>query len=283
MEPTLYEWYSTDDAVAAFGADPAAEWLCDGEFVVLPGAVLGFGTASDSAERSCVSSPSTFVWRPSRLDYEPSGKTPWLPEKVRDVWRRDVNPPVKLRDYHIFLRTPADELYAYAGIAHLGCYGNVFGDDRTRPGAEFSLNTRLPREIWLKLGGYPGWLIEVNHTVHRVAAGDLSAFEHFIRELPRKKFSHLRMTRYEEDSLTVHTNARRGWLMYLRDPGDSGLYTRDPEYGGDPKEEELFRCGCGISLQFPPNETLPRVRALEAAIEFFRSGRLPVNVPWEPA
>jgi hypothetical protein len=41
--------------------------------------------------------------------------------------------------------------------------------------------------------------------------------------LNRQEFAHLQMTRYEEDSLTIHTNARRGWLMYLRFPADNGL------------------------------------------------------------
>jgi hypothetical protein len=59
------------------------------------------------------------------------------------------------------------------------------------------------------------------------------------------------------------------------------VYTRDPESGGEPEAEEVFQCACGISLEFPANQTLPRELALRAAVEFFQTGRLPKCVHWE--
>src|SRR5262249_12795795 len=122
----------------------------------------------------------------------------------------------------------------------------------------FYLKSKLPRDHWVRFGGYPGWLIEVNHQTHRVEAGDTAGFARLLAQLPRRKFSHLCMTRYEEDSLTVHTNTRRGWLMYLRDPADSGLYIRDPQCDEDSEDEEVFECTCGIDLEFAASQTLPR-------------------------
>jgi Immunity protein Imm1 len=98
--------------------------------------------------------------------------------------------------------------------------------------------------------------------------------------LPRKKYSHLSLRRYEEDSLTIHTNARRGWLMYLRFPADNGVYTHDVDYAGDPDVEEVFMCACGIDLEFAARKTLPRELALRAVREFFTTGELPRCVPW---
>src|SRR5262245_16085095 len=149
---------------------------------------------------------------------------------MREVWDRTQKQIRKLRDHHIFLRTRFDEQFFYAGPAHLASYGSVLGGSGTGVCANFSLNERLPREMWLKVGGYPGWLVEVNHQSHRVVAGDVAAFEQLVNQLPQQECSHLCMTRYEEDSLIVHTNAQRGWLMYLRDPADGGVYTRDLEY-----------------------------------------------------
>src|SRR5205823_1609384 len=119
-------------------------------------------------------------------------------------------------------------------------------------------------EVWLKFGGYPGLLVEVNHQSRRVAAGDLPAFEELVSQLSQQRFSHLCMTRYEEDSLTIHTNATRGWLMYLRDPADGGIYTRDTRDQGNLDAKEIFRCGCGIDLEFLTSETLPRDLAMQA-------------------
>jgi hypothetical protein len=110
--------------------------------------------------------------------------------------RRDL-----LREHHIFLRAPGDRTFAYAGPAHLGC----LGDGRGGKAAGFTLAAKLPRDLWLRLGGYPGWSVEVNHQAHLVDAGDTAAFDALLAEPTRKKFSHLTMTRYEEDSLTLHT------------------------------------------------------------------------------
>ena len=281
MGPALHNWYSAKDAVAAFGAAERPESFCDGQFVVLPSVVLCFVTVGQTFDEPHVSSPSCVVWRP-KLGLKPASQDEWLPEPVREVWDRSGKQVRKLRDHHIFLRTPADDRFFYAGDAHLGSYGST----RTTSGewglaANFSLSHKLPRDVWLKLGGYPGWLVEVNHECHRVEAGDLPAFERLVGELAGQEFSHLCMTRYEEDSLTVHTNAQRGWLMYLRFPADNGVYTRDLGYSGPAESEEVFRCVCGIDLEFPTAQTLPRELAGRAAIEFFQTGRLPQCVHWE--
>jgi hypothetical protein len=221
------------------------------------------------------------VWRP-----KPGSKTAsqdeLLPEKVREVWDRSGKQVRKLRDHHVYLRTPAEARFFYAGDAHLGSYGST----RTTSGewgfaANFSLSHKLPRDVWLKLGGYAGWLVEVNHVCHRVEAGDLPAFERLVGELAGQEFSHLYMTRYEEDSLTIHTNAQRGWLMYLRFPADNGVYTRDLSHSGSPESQEVFRCVCGIDLEFPTSQTLPRELAGRAAVEFLQTGGLPQCVPWK--
>jgi hypothetical protein len=281
MGPTLHQSYTVEEAVAAFGGTDRAEFLCDGQFAVLPKVVLCFATLGGPVTEPLVTWPSCLVWRPRRFDYDPSDEVPWLPEKAREVYLRDEQKVEKLRDHHVFVRLPADERYFYAGEAHLGCYGELFGENGREKGAAFSLNPKLPRDVWLRLGGYPGWLVEVNHQTHRLDKENLPAFEQLVAALPRKKFAHLTMTRYEEDSLTVHTNPRRGWLMYQRYPSHGGVYTRDLEYAGDPEAEEVFACACGIDLEFPADRALPREPALRAVVEFFRTGELPRCVHWE--
>jgi hypothetical protein len=281
--PELHSWYSEDEVILAFGPGERPEAFCQGQFVVLPSVVLCFITIGQTFDEPHVSSPSQVVWRPKlgnkRARPDDDG---WLPEKVREVWDRSGKQVRKLRGHHVLLRTLVDDRFFYAGEAGLGSYGST----RTTSGewglaANFSLSNKLPRDTWLKLGGYPGWLVEVNHECHRVEADDILAFERLVAELAGQEFSHLSMTRYEEDSLTVHTNARRGWLMYLRHPADNGVYTRDLDYSGPPEIEEVFRCVCGIDLEFPAAQTLPRELAGWAAIEFFQTGRLPKCVHWE--
>ena len=283
MPPTLHHGYTPADAVAAFAADARPAVFCDGQFAVLPEHVLGFVTVGDAATASHVPGPSCVIWRPARLDYHPTESCPWLPEAVSEVYDRTRTHVHKIREHHLLLRAPTDDRVWYAGPAHLGCLTGppdattVSVADRS---ACFTLDTRLPRDLWLHLGGYPGWLVEVNHQTQRVDARDLDAFRRLTAELPRQEFAHLSMTRYEGDALTVHTNARRGWLMFQRSPTDGGLYTEDPDYAGDPAAEEFFLCACGIDLQFPAARTLPRDRAIRAAEEFFATGALPRGLVW---
>jgi hypothetical protein len=282
VDPTPSQWYTPSEAVAAFGSQATSEFFCERQFVVLPNVVLCLFTLGDSATESQVSSPSQVVWKPRRLDYLLGDQYPWLPTPVREVYDRTQKPIKKIREHHLLLRLPADERFFYVGKAHLGSYGGpLTGGTAAGYSATFYLNTRLPREVWLRFGGYSGWLIEINHDSHRIDLGDLQAFRQLAEELPRQEFSHLCMTRYEEDSLTVHTNDQRGWLMYLREPGDGGLYTHDQEFTGDPEMLEVFRCGCGIALEFPARQTLPRHMAIDVAEAFFKTGQLPSSVPWE--
>jgi hypothetical protein len=274
-EPEVYHRHTREEAVAALGDPSAAAFYCDAHFVVLPKVVLCFLTVAD-ASGSSVPSPTVVQWVPPRRDYHPGEEPPWLPRIVNDVYDRSVTPVRKLRDHHLFLRLPSDTSFVYAGGAHLGSFGGTPEGVHAR----FYLAEKLPRDLWLRFGGYPGWLIEVNHRVHQVAEGDRPAFERLLKRLPKQEFSHLTMTRYAEDSLTLHTNARRGWLMYLETPADPGLYARDPELSGDPEAEELFECTCGIDLEYPAAQTLPRDRAIQAAMDFFLTGQLPQSIPW---
>jgi hypothetical protein len=92
-----------------------------------------------------------------------------LPEKVREVYDRSGEQARKIRQHHIFLRTPADDRVFYAGDAHLGSYGSTPTTSGTWGlAANFSLRHKLPRDVWLHLGGYQAWLVEVNHECHRV-------------------------------------------------------------------------------------------------------------------
>jgi hypothetical protein len=59
------------------------------------------------------------------------------------------------------------------------------------------------------------------------------------------------------------------------------VYARDLELNGTQDTMEVFRCFCGIDLEFPVNQTLVRDLALKTAIEFFQTGQLPRCVHWE--
>jgi hypothetical protein len=266
MTLTLHEMYSFDDAIEAFG-EATPEYFCRDNFVVMPGAVICLATLGDPKTEPFLPSPSRLNWK------RPDCKI-WLPEKVTEVFDRSGTKAKKIRDHHVFLRSHPGESFCYAGPAHLGSYG---GPNYV---ADFFLKQKLPREAWLRYGGYPGWNVEVNHEDHAVDAGDVQTFRRLSASLLSQDFSHLCMTRYEEDSLSVYVNEHRGWLMYLCEPGDGGISTFDVDFMGDRTREEVFRCGCGIDLEYPAASTLPREKAVNIAVEFFSTGELPKDFPW---
>lgn len=250
---------------------------CDDQFAVLPDAVLAFITFGESPGESHLSSPSTAIWKPSRIDYAPLDEFPWLPTDVREVFDRSGPKIVRLRRHHILVRPNGTQDFVYAGEAHLGSYGGPSDNSVGNREARFTLNDKLPREVWLECGGFSGWQIDVNHKDHVIAQGDSAKVDELLGQLGDQDYSHLCMTRYEEDSLTIHTNPKRAWLMYLREPADCGLYLDNPALGDD---EEHFECVCGISLEFPLSQTVSHFEATQIARHLFKTGDLPSDVEW---
>src|ERR1700677_1626360 len=271
----LHATYSLEAALSEFGG--SAQMWCDGQFAVLPKVVLGFLTVDKSTRGSHMPGPSAVTWRPSRGNYAPSEKLPWFPAAVREVFDRGDRKAVRLRHHHLFVRAPGATDFVYAGEAHLGSWTEPRGNGLNKCEGNFALKQKLPLETWLQCGGYTGWQIDINHKSQVVAQEDLAGFEHLLDELAQQEYSHLSMTRYEEDSLTIHTNSRCAWLMYLRAPDDCGLYLDGPPLGND---EEHFQCACGISLDFPASQTVSHSRAMSIARDYFENGRLPTDVTW---
>jgi len=271
----LHSRSSPEAAISEFGGH--ARICCDGQFAVLPKVVIGFLTVGKSTLGSHMPSPSTVIWRPGRGDYAPSENIPWFPAAVREVYDRSGRTTVQLRHHHIFVRAVGAPDFVYAGEADLGSYTQPRGNELEKCEAMFALIRKVPRDVWLQCGGYDGWLIETNHEQRVIAQGHPMGLEQALNQLSEQDYSHLSMTRYEEDSLNVYTNPRCAWLMYLRAPDDSGLYLDDPSQGSD---DEHFQCACGISLDFPASQTVSHSRAATIARHYFETGELPTDVSW---
>lgn len=271
----LHRECSIRDAIADFGGD--AEMWCDDQFAVLSNVVLCFITVGPGTNDSQLPQPSSVKWKPKRLDYAPENEEySWLPTPVREVYDRSQPEIVKLRTHHLFVRTNQMTAFFYVGEAHLGSYGGPRGHEPGNREACFSLDEKVSPDIWLVCGGYKGWKVEINHEEQVV--NDTAAMDKVLRELRPDAYSHLCMTRYEEDSLTIHTNpAGLAWLMYLRRPDDCGLYVNNRELG---KELQNFRCGCGIDLNFPESQTVPYATAVKIARALCENGVLPNDVNW---
>ncbi len=272
----LHQRCSVEQALAAFVGQPRL--YCDGQYAVLDEAVLCLFTVGADRPGPHQPAPSAGIRKTAPASV--AGHGDWLPEPVREVYDHSGDEVKQIRRHHVFVRAVDEEDYCYAGEAHLGSYGGSYGTDDSPPDveADFSLQHRLPLEQWLRCGGYTGWLVTLEDAEgDHVEIGDEEAFDELLAELATREASHMSMTRYEEDSLSIYTNAACAWLMYLREPDDSGLCLDDPARGD---ADEHFCCDCGIDLEFPARQTVSRERAMGIARHYFRTGGLPADEDW---
>lgn len=71
-----------------------------------------------------------------------------------------------------------------------------------------------------------------------------------------------------------------GWLMYLREPGDTGMSSRNPDYDGPAMATIDYVLDNGQRDEYPAGWALP-IETLDAAIEAFRAdGQPPAFIQW---
>lgn len=276
----IHTEYTRNQAIEGFQANRRLDGeFCDGEFVLLQDIILCFFTIEyvvnnpKNDDKNRLDSPTYFIWHPKRMDYAPNERWTWFPYKAREIYNEERTK--KEKTHHLFLRNQADEKYLYAGEAHLGSYGG-WGE---KCDARFTLKNKLPRENWDKFGGYKAWCIDTNHQIYFMDKSEVNSFDNLFNKLQKQESFHFSITRYEEDSLHLHTNNKRSWLMYLREPGDCGLYIEDQKITGKDKIE-LFECSCSISMEFPKSQTVTRKQGIEIVRDFYLNGELSSEHVW---
>ncbi|HXE55086.1 MAG TPA: Imm1 family immunity protein [Tepidisphaeraceae bacterium] len=75
-------------------------------------------------------------------------------------------------------------------------------------------------------------------------------------------------------------NGDVGWLMYLRESGDAGFSSRNPDYNGPPDEKIRFRLSNGQVDEYPGAWTYP-TEVIQRALEHFRQTGAPAEfIEW---
>lgn len=81
-------------------------------------------------------------------------------------------------------------------------------------------------------------------------------------------------------SMCALINGDVGWLMYLRENGDAGFSSRNPDYSGPPDAQIEYELGNGQRDAYPASWALP-VQMVRQAMEYFqRENRPPTFITW---
>jgi hypothetical protein len=286
----LYESCTAEQAVAAFGDPAKARFYCDLQFTVFPRATLCFATMGNLKTGTKLLTPSKLAWRPARLDYHPEERdTPWLPKRLtRCVERSGAYLPL----HHMFLRTARAKKYVYVGIAELPMLGDISENGRIQKAAHFTLDAKLPRELWLRFGGYPGRLVTFNGVERRFAGDDVAGLEQLLAGISASPgYWDVSLDGYEEHWFTVLFNARRAWLRFVPDAerrvrAQFLECTCMESWDADcptPKKRESFGNDGQCDVVYAAERTVPRELGVRAAVEHFRTGRLPECIRWREA
>ena len=81
-------------------------------------------------------------------------------------------------------------------------------------------------------------------------------------------------------SLCALINAGRGWLIYLRENGDAGFSSRNPNYSGPGDATIEYRLSNGQRDKYPASWALP-ITEIQRALNFFeKEHKLPPFIHW---
>ena len=96
----------------------------------------------------------------------------------------------------------------------------------------------------------------------------------------RSQFLELWVERVDTSALCALVNGELGWLMYLRENGDSGFSSRNPDYDGPPEATIRYRLENGQVDEYPASWALPRSEIQKALAHFITSNKPPSWLAW---
>lgn len=269
MPAELYSLYSRPAALEALGLAGASGTGWGGRLVIGPDALAVFTAVGPAESAPSFLTPDRFRFRPDRPYSSTVPGNDWMPEEL-------ANPVDRPPDVHLFLQE-GEERFRYVGRLRLGMY--TLPRDYRHQYADFDVTPRLPREQWLRYGGYPGWKLTLNHQEFLLDAADLASLDARLASLQDQEDAHLFLTRYEGDGLTLLGNPSQAYLAYQNEWGGEEV-VRNPAYPEDTEEVGEFYCSCGAGLEMPLCSVVSREQGLEAVREFFASGVRPAGVEW---
>jgi len=130
----------------------------------------------------------------------------------------------------------------------------------------FKLQSKLPRKLWISLGGYDDWLVYINGT-HNVFSS-IAEFQSIVASIP--KIAKMFITRYEEDVLDLFFYHNDAVVIYTDNIGASYVSTSDLEAHGE--SVCVFQID-DVTYEFPMYQVVASRTAIDIAFAYISTGR----------
>jgi hypothetical protein len=167
--------------------------------------------------------------------------------------------PRQHRRIHLFAWLTLDE-WCYLGEPELGsCY---LTDGVIRQ-FEFGLDEKLPEEIWIRLGGYRGWLVCIGREQHVLQVA--SDADNLLANRWRAESPFLTVTRYKGDALFAVTDASNTAVITYGD-GVRELHS----LGADSYDDEDFVAF--HEFEYPRGWLISRWEAIKLIRRYLETG-----------
>lgn len=93
-------------------------------------------------------------------------------------------------------------------------------------------------------------------------------------------YAELWLNQADRPTLCVLVNRDKAWIMFLREEGDSGFSSRNPDYAGPAGAKLEFFLSNGQRDEYPAQWCIPTAEALQAMHYFFEHGEKSPAVYW---
>ena len=98
--------------------------------------------------------------------------------------------------------------------------------------------------------------------------------------IDRSKYREVWVELDDGQALCALINGESGWLMYLRECGDPGFSSRNPDYDGPPDAEQDYYLNNGQRDSYPLAWALP-IGEVQRALDYFeREQEPPSFITW---
>jgi hypothetical protein len=211
------------------------------------------------AEYSYFFSPNTFFWLPSKAQLATWQQT--CPRLDRKKAFRENS-----KNCHLIVRAHSTEPWLYVGKARFYTAGSVNGVEWKYG---FRISPRLPRDVWMKFGGYTRWLVIIGREQLQVSKP--SDILSILKNEWGQTSTELNITRYEGDSMVAFAN-ESGMSVVGYDDSKHEFTSYDPDRENS-SETVVFRRAGQPGHEVSVSRVIPKDAAIQIITEFLQSGR----------